>query len=88
MRKRNARAALVAAVALAGIFAATGSAEAYNFPFNGRCGQSWIFDGPSQTTATYDHKDGNLLYYKITWGGQPPVPGDPLNQANWASCVM
>ncbi|MCG5214823.1 hypothetical protein [Streptosporangium sp. KLBMP 9127] len=68
------------------VAAAAGTANAYNFPFNGRCGASWYYDGPSQTKATFSHIDNGTYWYKITWGGQPPVPGDPLHQHNWAGC--
>jgi hypothetical protein len=86
-RRRTATAAALA-VAAAGtaLWTNAGHAHAYNFPFNGRCGQDRIYDYESQTEADYDHSDGDLLYYKIFWGPTQPDPGHPYDQSNWASC--
>ena len=63
-------------------------AQAYNFPFHGQCGASVYYDVPSRTKATYDHRDGSKLWYKIWWGNSQPVPSRPLDPANWAHCYV
>lgn len=90
MARSARRIAGVAAALAAGtitLAVASQAAHAYNFPFNGRCGAQWYYDGPSQTMATYSHRDGNKLWYKITWGGRPVHP-DPLHHYNWAHCFV
>lgn len=72
---------------VAALSATAGTALAYNFPFNGDCGASWYYDGPSQTKATYSHRDGSTYWYKITWGGRPVNP-NPNHQDNWSGCTL
>ena len=77
-----------AAAVTAGTLVVTAApALAYNFPFPG-CGASRYFDTPSATTAIYNHRDGNKLWYKIYWGSTQPVPHRPLDPANWAHCYV
>jgi hypothetical protein len=78
--------ALALVAAGSALYSTAGQAYAYNFPFNGRCGQDRIYDYDSQTEADYDHSDGGLLYYKIWWGRTQPDPSHPYDQSNWASC--
>ncbi len=88
IRRRAARTAIALAAAGTALIGATVQVHAYNFPFNGRCGQDRIYDYDSQTEADYDHKDGDLLYYKIWWGPTQPDPSHPYDQSNWASCRL
>ncbi len=86
--RRTAGAALALVAAGTALCATASHAHAYNFPFNGRCGQDPIYDYDSRTEADYDHSDGDLLYYKIWWGRTQPDPDHPYDQVNWASCRM
>lgn len=85
-RKPILAAAATLATSAALVVATAGAAGAYNFPFNGRCGDPWYFDTGSHTMATFSHIDNGTYWYKITWGGQPPVPSDPLHHHNWSGC--
>jgi hypothetical protein len=89
-KRKLAGVAIAATIGTGAVLVAASPALAYNFPFNGRCGQNEIYDNGSATWAYYHHKDGSKLYYQVYWGPNrtlPPNPNDPKSPANWASCT-
>jgi len=84
-RKLAAKTVAVLGLSVAALTMTTGTALAYNFPFNGQCGASTYYDAPSQTKATFSHIDGSTYWYKITWGSKPVNP-DPNHPDNWSGC--
>jgi hypothetical protein len=78
----------MAAASLIALAAPASAAPAYNFPFHGECGADAYYDAPSVTKAIYDHRDGNVLWYRIYWGISPVDPDNPLSPSNWSSCTV